>query len=424
MNYKLDKLKNGSKLLFVPDENSDVCTLMVFFGVGSRHETAKVNGISHFIEHLLFKGSAKRPHYLDLSKALDSLGAEYNAFTAKDMTAYYIKFDKSKLNEAVDILSDMVRHPVFDEKEINQERGVITQEIKMYEDNPSWYIDDVLEQSVFSGHELGSLIIGTRENIKNISVKTIKDYYQRYYTPTNVLIAVAGGFSEKKVKQLLDISLGEKSWKNGPKAKLKVFKSKQSKARDLVLKRKTEQVQLALGFPSVAMSSHEIFNQAVLATLLGGTMSSRLFVEIREKRGLAYSVRAGIEQYADTGVFVIKLGLDADKVPEAIKIVKTELSKIISEVPLDEEIRRAKDSLLGNYTLRLENSSGRLQYLAKQIVLGQKIIQPEDFRAMIEKITAKDLCKFAQKIFNYDKLNVGMIGPFKDGKKIIKELLK
>lgn len=424
MNYKLDKLSNGARLLFVPDKNSDVCTLMIFFGVGSRHETAKNNGISHFIEHLLFKGSAKRPHFLDLSKALDGLGAEYNAFTAKDMTAYYIKFDKNKFNEATDILSDMVRQPVFDEKEIDQERGVIIQEIKMYEDNPSWYIDDVLEQSLFSGHELGALIIGSRENIKTITAKTIRGYYKKFYSPTNVLVAVAGGFDEKKAKQLLEKNLGEKTWKSGPKARLKKFKVEQNKPRDLVVKRQTQQVQLSLGFPSVAMSSDEIFTQAVLATLLGGTMSSRLFVEIREKRGLAYSVRTGIEQYADIGAFVIKLGLDAVKVDEVIKVLKAELSKISLELITDEELKRAKDSLLGNYTLRLESPSSRMQYLAKQIVLGQKIITPEVFRKKIQKITSADIQKFAKKIFDYKRLNVAIIGPFKDGKKIINKLIK
>ena len=422
MDYKFSKLKNGAKLLLVPDKNSDVCTLMVFFGIGSRHESAKVNGISHFIEHLLFKGSAKRPNYLDLSKALDSLGAEYNAFTAKDMTAYYIKFDKSKMVDAVDILSDLVRFPVFDEKEINQERGVIIQEIKMYEDNPSWYIDDLLERSVFSGHGLGPLIIGPRENIKAISAKTIRAYYKQHYTPTNVLVAVAGGFDEENTKKLLEATLGDKGWKKGKALGNKNFISKQKSARDLVIKRDTQQVQLAIGFPSIAMRDESIFTQAVLATLLGGTMSSRLFVEIREKRGLAYSVRTGIEQYADAGAFVIKIGLDADKVTDAVNVLRSELKKIMTVPATEEEIRRAKDSLLGHYTLRLESPSSRMQYLAKQIVLGQKIIQPQDFRKKIEKVSAKDLTNFARKIFDLNKLNVSMIGPFKDGKKIIKGL--
>jgi predicted Zn-dependent peptidase len=424
MEYKFTKLKNGAKLLFVPDANSEVCTLMVYFGVGSRHEAAKVNGISHFIEHLLFKGSAKRPHYLDLSIALDSLGAEYNAFTAKDVTAYYIKFDKNKIEEAVDILADMVRFPVFDEKEINQERGVIIQEIKMYEDNPSWYIDDLLEQSVFAGHGLGPLIIGPQENIKTISAKTIRDYYNKHYTPANLLVAVAGGFDQTKMTSLLEASLGDKSWKKGPTAEMKKFVNKQKAARDFVLKRETKQVQLAFGWPSVAMGEKEVFTQAVLATLLGGTMSSRLFVEIREKRGLAYSVRAGVEQYADAGAFVVKLGLDADKIDAAVKVLKTELTKISSDLAGEEEIRRAKDSLLGHYTLRLESPSSRMQYIAKQIILGQKIIQPKDFRAQVEKVTAKDLTVFAKKVFASKKLNVSMIGPYKDGKKIIKALTK
>lgn len=423
MDYKLSQLDNGAKLLLVPDKNSEVCTLMVFFGVGSRYETAPINGISHFIEHLLFKGSAKRPHYLDLSKALDGLGAEYNAFTAKDMTAYYIKFAKSKLPEAVDILSDLVRRPIFDEKEIEQERGVIIQEIKMYEDNPSWYIDDVFESLLFSGHGLGSLIIGPREVIKSVSPKTIRQFYKKYYTPANMLVAVAGGFNQTSLLKLLNKDLGDKNWQAGKSVKINRFSSKQTQAREKVVKKTTQQVQLAIGYPSIAMRDDKIFTQAVLATLLGGTMSSRLFVEIREKLGLAYSVGTKIEQYADSGAFIIKMGLDADKLIPATKVLKHELNKIMYEHPSAEELRRAKDSLLGYYTLRLESASGRMQYLAKQIVLQQKIIQPQDFRASIEKVTSADVSKFANFIFKNNKLNVSLIGPFKDGQKIIKTLL-
>lgn len=423
MNYKLSQLDNGAKLLLVPDKNSEVCTLMVFFAVGSRNETPAINGISHFIEHLLFKGSAKRPHYLDLSKALDSLGAEYNAFTAKDMTAYYIKFAKSKLTDAVDILSDMVRRPIFADHEINQERGVIIQEIKMYEDNPSWYIDDVFESLLFANHTLGSLIIGPRQVIKTVSPTTIRNYYKKYYTPTNMLVAVAGGYNEQVLTKLLNQDLGNKNWLPGKTVKLNRFVSKQVQAREKVLKKDTQQVQLAIGYPSVAMRDNKIFTQAVLATLLGGTMSSRLFVEIREKLGLAYSIGAKIEQYADAGAFMIKMGLDADKLIPATKVLQKELTRITSELPDLDELNRAKDSLLGHYTLRLESASGRMQYLAKQIVLQQKIIQPQDFKANIEKVSQTDIRKFAQQVFNPKKLNVSLIGPFRDGKKIIKNLV-
>jgi predicted Zn-dependent peptidase len=423
MDYKLDKLNNGAKLLFVPDKNSDVCTLMIFFAVGSRYETEKNNGLSHFIEHLLFKGSAKWPHYLDLSKALDGLGAEYNAFTAKDVTAYYIKFAKEKCSDAINILSDMVRYPMFDKKEIEQERGVIIQEIKMYEDNPVWYIDEVLEKSVFAGHPLGRLIIGSRKNIKTISSATINAYYKQHYQPANMLVAVAGGYNNSQVKKLLNQVLGDKRWSARQLPRLPKFKVKQKIARELVLSRPTQQLQLAIGYPSVSMADKKIFTQAILATLLGGTVSSRLFVEIREKLGLAYSVSAKVEQYSDTGALVIKMGLDADKLVAATKVLKNELTKIKTELVGVEELRRAKDSLLGHYALRLETAAGRMQYLAKQIILGEKVITPEQFKKEIEMVTAVSVRRFAQKVFQTKKINVSIIGPVKNGRKVIEQLV-
>lgn len=326
--HKLLKLKNGLNCILAPLHETEAVTVLVLVKVGSRYESNKINGISHFIEHLLFKGTKRRPTSLHLTKELDSLGAEYNAFTDKDHTGYYIKVHKRHLAQAVEVVSDMLFNPLFEEKEINRERGVIIEEIKMYEDNPLMYIGDVLERAMFQEHPLGNRISGPQSNLRTINRKEILDYYKKYYFTSNLIIGLAGNFTEAEGKILAEKNFGQHKL-NPVKDDFKKFSDQQNKLQINIETRDSQQVQLALGFMAYKRTDPKIYPLSLLAVILGGSMSSRLFTAIREKRGLAYFVRASTTLYEDVGALDIQAGLDQNRLVAALKVLKDELIKKI-----------------------------------------------------------------------------------------------
>ncbi len=414
--------KDGSVILLAPKSDTKAVTAQIMYKVGSRQETAALNGSSHFVEHLMFKGTKKRPTTLAISKELDSIGAQFNAFTGKDRTAYYIKADSGHLSLAMDMLSDMLRHSVLDPAEVKKERGVILEEMKMYEDNPSMYIEDVYESLQFRGTTLGRMIIGTRQTIGNdISRNQLYQYKKRWYYPGNMIIGMAGALDEAEALRLANKYFPVEKRKSN-RAKIRPVKLSQTQARVSLVSRETEQVQIALGFPGLRSQHTQLPALTVLSTILGGTMSSRLFINIREKRGLCYFIRSGAETYEDVGAFVIRSGLDKNRLHSALKLIKGELDRLTSSLVSSEELSRAKENIKGKTILNLEDQGDYLYFLQSQELLHHRIQTAEQKLAKIQSVSREDVQRVARSIIRWSKSNLAIIGPYKDEKEFVKIL--
>ncbi len=416
---QLKALKNGMKAIFVPQKGATSTTVMVFTKVGSRYESQEINGASHFIEHLMFKGTKRRPTTLDVSKELDRYGAEYNAFTSKDLTAYYVKMDATQTKLAIDLLHDMIFHSKYDAKEIDRERGVIIEEINMYEDNPRMHIDDIMEEALFQNSSLGWNIAGPRENIRKVTRQQLIDYRDAYYVPERMVVAVTGKI-DTHVMPLLQKTFG--SVKNPKENKAKTFEPfvapKKLENPVAFQQKQTEQVQLGLSFYGLPLGNKDLGAASLLATILGGTMSSRLFTEVRERRGLCYSVYASHQALEDTGIFQVMAGLDKTRTEEAVKVIWQELKKMTTKLVTAEELKRAKDHVRGKFLLAFEDSSTQADFYGKQWLFQKKLETPEDRLKRIQKVTAADIRRVATLIFNKDRMASAVIGPFEDKKSV------
>ncbi len=420
--YKKFVRKDGSVVILAPKQDTKAVTVQVMYKVGSRQETAALSGSSHFVEHLMFKGTKKRPSTLAISKELDSIGAQYNAFTSKDRTAYYVKSDSGHITLAMDMLSDMLRHSVFDPAEVKKERGVIIEEMKMYEDNPLMHIEDVYEALLFQGTVLGRDIIGNRKTIGgSVSRDMLYAYKKRWYYPGNMIIGIAGALDEKQAMALADKYFPlERSTK--AKAKIPAIKLDQTKPQIKIVQRETEQVQIALGFPGLRSQHPQLPALSVLSTILGGNMSSRLFINIREKQGLCYFVRAGAETYEDVGTLYVRSGLDKSRLVPALKLIKKELDRMVNSLVSVEELHRAKEYLKGTTILNLEDQGSYLYFLQSQELLHSKIETEDQKLAKIEAVTREDVRKVAQALIRWNRSNLAIIGPFTSDQEFLKIL--
>lgn len=420
MRFKKLKLANGIRLILAPMSETKAVTILVLAKVGSRHEDSKIAGTSHFIEHMMFKGTRKRPTTLAISKELDGVGAEYNAFTAKDHTGYYIKIDSEKVKLALDILSDVIFNSKFDEEEIKREKQVISEEINMYEDNPLLFVEELFEQIIFKNSSLGRLISGSKETVNGLNRSGIVNYYDNYYQPSNLLIGVAGNFDNSILK-----SIKYYFCKSGIKRvppKFKKIKINQKKPQINLKYKKTEQIQICLGFPGYSYFDKRIYALYILGVILGGNMSSRLFIKIRERMGLAYFIRSSINIYQDIGNFYIQAGLDKSRIEQAINEILKELTKIKKEGVVAEELRKAKDFLKGKLKLELESSESIVSWFSKQELLMNKIISPNEQIKRLEKVTVNQVKKVASQIFKKNLINLALISPYKDKERFLKLL--
>ncbi len=423
MSHHALTLKNGIRTHLIPFAGTEAATLLVLCKVGSRYEYPEINGAAHFIEHLMFKGTKKRPRTLDISRALDSVGAEYNAYTGKDLTGYYVKVDGQHLALAIDVLYDMLFHSVYAPAEMKRERTVIMEEINMYRDNPLMHVEDLLETAMFDGNTLGWEIAGSHETMRTMTRSAVTAYRDEYYIPSRLVIAVAGKLDER-TRGLLEKTFG--SVKNGHREakEFTPFGTLPSKRtpRARVQFKDTEQIQIAFGFPSFGVSDKRTIAAKALSMILGGTMSSRLFVAVRERRGLAYMVRASNSPYEDTGNFMIQAGLDKARLDLAIKTIFNELRSIKKKGPMASELKLAKDYAHGKFLLQLEDSSDRAEFYARQELFLQKAEDPAAYLKKIARVTAKDVQKVANEILECGRLSVAGIGPFKNTASLLKHV--
>lgn len=411
--YTRTTLKNGTRVIMVPSHDTQACTVLALFEVGSRYETPKLAGASHFVEHMMFKGTERRPSTLGITRELDAVGADYNAFTGKDHTGYYIRLMADKAGLAVDMLHDMLFRSTYPEAECEREREVIKEEINMYEDNPMMQAEELLEGLVYRG-TLARPISGTHATMDGIRRGALVKYRDTWYAPSRMVIAVAGKIGPE-MPALLESTFGtvpEPPVKPGsyPASPLRLGGGPR-----LALKyKKTEQVQLALGFPGLPYGHRGIAALAVLSNILGGGMSSRLFTEVRERRGLAYSVRSSLSPYQDVGNLVIQAGLTKARIDEGISVILAELGKAAKEGVTEEELSRAKEYIKGKTVLGLEESSALAEFFAKQELLQRKISTPEERLKRIDAVTREEVRAAAREAFRTPNISAALIGPFKD----------
>jgi predicted Zn-dependent peptidase len=422
--YKVSKLKNGINLIKVPLKGSKAVTVLALFPVGSRYESKKISGVSHFVEHMMFKGTKKRPTHLEISRELDSLGAEYNAFTSKDYTGYYVRTGEVNTEKAFDWLADIIFNSKFDAEEIAKEKGVIVEELRMYEDNPLMAVDTLFEKAAFGDHPLGWDVGGTPESVNGLSREDLWNYYQNYYSPDNMVLVVAGNINNKKLAKSLKHFLAHKGAEKQSDLKSgfeKFVWPKNNPAlenRVVVSEKKLDQAQVIIGFPGLHYNDPDRFAAAVLLNILGGGMSSRLFVEVREKRGLAYMVNAGGGAFRDVGVATIQAGLDPSRLADALKVIKDELVKIKEKPVSAKELFDSKNNIAGHTELSMENSGAQAQWFAKQFWFSDKMETYEQVTNKIKKVTAGDVKRVAKKLFDLNQMRVAVIGPLSKDKVI------
>ena len=411
--FQKSKLSNNIRLVAIPAPATKAATILILYRVGSRYEPQKLAGVSHYIEHMMFKGTKKRPNTLDISRELDQVGAEYNAFTSNDITGYWIKVAGEDFPLALDIVSDMLQNSKFDKTEFDRERKVILEEIHMYRDNPTMHIEELFDEALFAGSTLGQNVAGTEETMNGITHPGMMDYIKEYYRPSRIVVAVAGALPKNYKTQIEKILSGIKEDKQKPR-EFKKWETHPHKRRFVLEYKETEQVQIELGFEGLLYQAPQLAALKILSVVLGGTMSSRLFIEVRERRGLAYNVGTKTHSYEDTGIFCVRAGLNRERVEEAFKVIRQELEKVATNGITAKELKFAKANLRGKLALSLEESSELASWVGNQELFTNKIETPEQKLAKIEKVTLADVRAVAKKIINFKKLHAAMIGPFKD----------
>jgi len=417
--YKIDILSNKIPLISIPIKGAKTATALIIIKTGSKYETRQNNGISHFLEHMFFKGTRRRPSTLALSSELDSLGGEYNAFTAKEFTGYWVKVAAPKIKLALDVISDMLLNSLCAEAEIERERGVIIEELNMYEDNPIMHVEDIFEACLYGDTPAGWETIGTKDNIRRFKRADFVKYLDSQYGARSVYVVLVGGFKEadkKLVTKMLD-GFKRNQWRD----KLPV-KEKQTVPQVKVSYKKNDQINLSLGVRAYPVGHKDEFIVKLLSIILGGSMSSRLFINLRERNGLAYYVRTTAETYSDSGYLTTQAGVPIDKTEAAIKIILKEYKRLTTELVGSSELKRAKDLLQGKSLLQMEATDNLATWYARQAILRKKLLTPGEFLNIIKKIKAADLQRTARKIFVNRGLNLALIGPVKENK--FKKILK
>ena len=421
MIYQKHTLPNGLRLITIPMPSVQSVTVLVLVGAGSRFEEKGINGLSHFLEHMAFKGTKKRPTALEISSIIDGIGGESNAFTSKDHTGYYIKAAVKHLPLLLDLLSDILLHSQLDEKEIDKEKGVIIEEYNMYEDLPMRKVGDLYENLLYGDTRLGRDIIGRKEVISSVKRKHFVDYMDRLYSPANAVVVIAGGIDKNsndkiqitnQIQNSIEKYFGE--WGKRKVEKAETVDDSQKTPGLLVQYKDTQQAHLCLGVRAYQLTHPKRYALGVLTSVLGGGMSSRLFIEVREKRGLAYYVHSATEKYTDVGNFVTQAGVDVGRIDEAIKVIITEYQKMADKRVSEEELNKAKEYLKGRLTLELEDSHNVASLFGTAELLEKEIRTPSEIMEKIDKVTSGEVQAVAKNIFGQNRLNLAIIGPYKD----------
>ena len=422
MKFQRSVLGNGLRILTIPMPSFESVTVLVMVNAGSRFETKRNNGISHFLEHMAFKGTKKRPSAIEISSLIDGIGGEFNAFTGKETTGFYIKSSSNHLDLSLDVLSDMLNNSLLNPKEIDKERGVILEEINLYEDTPARKIGDIYERLLYGDTPMGWDIAGEKDVIKKIQKEDFLSYMKSLYSADNITVVVAGGINSKKATELIEKYFGKMS--KFATLRYKKVVEDQKKPKVFLKQKKTEQAHIMIGFRTVPLEHKDHYALSVLSAVLGGGMSSRLFHEVREKRGLAYYVRTSSDHYTDCGSLVSTAGVDPKSVEEAVAVIVEQYHGISNfKFPIsNEELKKAKEFLKGHFVLELEDSRAVAGFYGSQELLEKKIDSPEEIIEKIKKVTLEEVQAAAKRYFVNNGLNLAAIGNFADGQRFEKLL--
>jgi predicted Zn-dependent peptidase len=414
-------LKNGLRIVTVPMKDNPTVTVLVLVGTGSDYETKKINGISHFLEHMCFKGTIKRPNAQAISHELDALGCQYNAFTGHEMTGYYAKSDSKNFKKIFDVVSDIYLNSTFPVADMEKEKGVIIEEINMYEDMPQHHVQDIFQEVLYGDQSAGRNIAGSKENIRTMSRSDLVKYKASHYVADGTVIVVAGSVTKNEVEKEVAKYFGNiHTGKKKPKAKTD---DSQSKPNITIKHKVTDQTHFVLGVRTFSLFNKRNAVLSVISGILGAGMSSRLFIKLREEMGAAYYVRAYNEPSQDHGSFQISAGVNNERVEEAIKEILKECNLLAKELASDRELNKVKSFLIGNMKLSLEATDDIANFYGTQELMRKEIKTLEDKIKHIKKVKSIDIKKMAGEIFKTDHLNLALIGPFND-KKHFEGLLK
>ena len=427
MDYKKTTLNNGLRVITIPMPSLESVTVTVWIKTGSRNENSKNSGVSHFLEHMFFKGTTNRPTAKQIAEEIDSIGGIQNAGTAKEYTEYYIKCRADKVETAFNLLSDMTLNSLLDATEIEREKGTIIEEIRMYEDTPMINIGEVFEGLIYSGHTLEMDIAGTEKTVGGMKRNDFIDYRKSFYTAENMILTVAGGVTEKE-----SLDLANKYFEKLPTSKVidldNKFKVSQSAPKVKLHSKKKEQAHIILGYIADGKNYKNKYAQTILSTILGGGSSSRMFTEVRERRGLAYSIRTSMDRYTDIGYLGTYAGLDTKRAEEAVKVMLDEHQKIAnspmrsSSAITTQELTKSKEYLKGHLALALEDTSDVSSFFGDQELFSDEVLTPEEVFKKIDKVTMDEVNFEAKRLFVPERVNLAIIGPYENDNEFVKIL--
>src|SRR5580704_15139991 len=399
-------LPNGIRVITEHMPHVRSVSVGIWIGTGSREEEVADTGISHFIEHMVFKGTKNRSAE-QIARSVDSIGGGLDAFTSKELVSYNVKVLDEHLPEAFDVVADLVRNPLFQKEDIEKEKGVILEELKMEVDNPEYLIHEIFSSNFWKGHPIGRPILGTKQTIRSFDRAKVEQYYKQFYGPSNILVTAAGNLNHGRLVKLAEQHFAD--LKRRPTARIE---EKPQPHAPLVFKNKSslEQVHVYVGVPSVAMPHESRFACYILNAILGGGMSSRLFQNIREKQGLAYTVYSELTMYRDAGCMLIYAGTSLRSAGKVVEAVVHELRELVDHAVTEEELRRAKDHLKGSYVLGLESTTSRMGTLARQELYFKRFFSLDEMLERIERVTANEVRRLAEQFFDPQTMAVAMLG--------------
>ncbi len=404
-------------------KNAKSVTVLILVGTGSKYETKDINGISHFLEHMFFKGTKKRPNTLKISETLDMIGGAYNAFTSKEVTGFWAKVDKKNTDIALDWISDMFLHSKFEQEEIDREKGVVIEELNMYLDMPSSYVGELFEDLLYGDQPAGWRIVGEKENILAFNREKVLEYYKSHYSTQNTVVCVAGDISVKQIESKINKYFS--GFKTSAHLQKEKTKEVQLKPQVLVHHKKTDQTHFCLGVRAYNMFDPRRYALSLMAVILGGNMSSRLFISVRERNSLAYYINTSVDTTTDTGFLVTQAGIKNENLHKAVELVLKEYRDLKNVKITARELQKAKDYLRGTTSLSLDATDAQASFYVTQEVMRGNMISPEEKLKLIDSVTVADIKKVAEEIFVSEKLNLSVIGPIEQAQKeTIEKLLK
>ena len=412
--FKKITLKNGLRIITVPQKSTQAVTVLVLVGTGSKYEEKNVNGISHFLEHMFFKGTKKRPDKVEIAETLDRVGGAYNAFTGQEYTGYWAKTMAEHFDLALDWVSDIFLNSILPQEEVQKERGVIIEEINMYYDNPASYVQELWQNLLYGDQPAGWPIAGTKETVRNIEREKLADYMDNQYIPGNTIVCMAGNIRTERALKMAKKHFAEMS--HGDFKKKVQVSERQTAPEAMVHFRKTDQTHICLGVRGYNIFHPQKYVYEILGIILGGMMSSRLFIEVREKMGAAYYIKTNAEADTDNGFLVTQAGVENRSVSKVITVILREYEKAKNVKIGQKELKKAKDYFKGPLALSLESSDAKASFYGMQELLENKILSPEEICRKIDKVSAEDVAAVAREIFRPERLNLATVGPFEDKK--------